>query len=95
MRDHELNTVLKAYSETWRRYISPPAMQGPEPVLSKQARAAINRLEAEASRVPDPGGPISNYTNALAAWAASSHPEIDWPEMYRHVLDRLMFERFW
>lgn len=38
---------------------------------------------------------MSNYTAALAAWASANHPEMDWPEMYRHVLDRLLFERFW
>lgn len=91
MEDQELNAVLRACSEAWSRYISPPAMQGPEPVLPARARAAINKLEAEASRVPDPGGPLSNYSDALKAWAVANHPEIDWLEMHRHIVDRLIF----
>jgi hypothetical protein len=67
-------------------------MQGVEPVLPAQARAAINKLQAEASRVSDPGGPISNYSDALAAWAAVNHPEIDSLEMNRHILHKLIFD---
>lgn len=92
MDDQELNSVLRGYSEAWSRYISPPAMQGVEPVLPAQARAAINKLQAEASRVSDPGGPISNYRDALAAWAAANHPEIDSLEMNRHILHKLIFD---
>lgn len=92
MDDQKLNAVLRAYSEAWSRYISPPALQGVEPVLPAQARAAINNLQAEASRVPDPGGPLSNYSDALAAWAATNHPEIDWLEMHRHILGKLIFD---
>jgi len=67
-------------------------MQGVEPVLAAQARAAINKLQAEASRVPDPGGPLSNYSDALAAWAAINHPDIDAREMDRHILYKLIFD---
>jgi hypothetical protein len=42
--------------------------------------------------VPDPGGPLSNYSDALAVWAAANHPEIDWLELHRHVLDKLIFD---
>lgn len=73
MNDQELNAALRGYSEAWSQYVSPPAMQGMEPVLRAQARAAINKLQAEASRVPAPGGLISDYSDALAAWAATNH----------------------
>ena len=92
MDDQDLNSVLRGYSEAWSRYIFPPAMQGVEPVLPAQARAAINKLQAEAGRVSDPGGPISNYSDALAAWAAANHPEIDSLEMNRHILHKLIFD---
>lgn len=92
MDDQELNAVLRAYSEAWSRYISPPALQGVEPRLPAQAQAAINKLQTEASRVPDPGGPLSNYSDALAAWAGANHPKIDWLEMNRHVLHKLIFD---
>lgn len=92
MDDQELNAVLRGYSEAWSRYISPPAMQGVEPVLPPRARAAINRLQAEASRVPDPGGPLSNYSDALTTWAAVNHPDIDALEMNRHILHKLIFD---
>jgi hypothetical protein len=42
--------------------------------------ATIRALQAEADRVPDPGGPIPNYIDALHAWAAT-HPEVDPSEM--------------
>jgi hypothetical protein len=67
-------------------------MQGVEPVLPAQARAAINKLQAEASRVPDPGGPLSNYSDALRTWAAANHPGIDALEMNRHILSQLIFD---
>lgn len=92
MDDQELNAVLRGYSEAWSRYIFPPAMQGAEPVLPAQARAAINKLQAEASGVPDPGGPLSNYNDALATWAAVNHPDIDALEMNRHILHKLIFD---
>lgn len=92
MDDQELNAVLRGYSQAWSRYVSPPAMQGVKPRLPAQAQAAINKLQAEAGRVPDPGGPLSNYSDALAAWAAVNHPEIDWLEMNRHILHKLVFD---
>lgn len=92
MDDQELNAVLRGYSEAWSKYISPPAMQGVEPVLPAQARAAINKLQSEAGRVPDPGGPLSNYSDALATWAAVKHPDIDALEMNRHILHKLIFD---
>jgi hypothetical protein len=94
MDDQELNAVLKRYSEAWRRYMSPPAvMQGEKPALPAQAQAAINTLRAEADRaVPDPGGPLTNYSAALYAWAAANHPDIDPMEMNRHILDKLIID---
>lgn len=92
MDDKELNKVLKVHSEAWRQYISVPTIPPVEPKLSTDVRAAINKLRAEADHVPDPGGPLSNYSDALAAWAAASHPEIDWLEMDRYVVDKLIFD---
>ena len=92
MDDQELNAVLKRYSEAWRQYMSPPAMQGEKPALPAQAQAAINKLQAEANRVPDPGGPLTHYGAALAAWAAANHPDIDSMEMNRHILDKLVLD---
>jgi hypothetical protein len=92
MDDQELNKVLRGYSEAWSRYISVPTSPRVEPALPPEARSAINRLRAEANRVPDPGGPLSNYSDALAVWAAANHPEIDWLELHRHVLDKLIFD---
>lgn len=63
--------------------MSLPAMQGEKPALPAQAQAAINKLQAEANRVPDPGGPLANYSAALATWAAANHPDIDSMEMNR------------
>ena len=40
----------------------------------------VRALQAEADRVPDPGGPVKNYIDALHAWAAT-HPEVDPNEM--------------
>lgn len=92
MDDKELNNVLRTYSEKWRRYVSVPASPRVEPKLQPEAQAGINKLRTEAERVPDPGGPLSNYSDALAEWAAANHPEIDWPEMHRHILDKLIFD---
>lgn len=92
MDDGELNTALRAYSEAWRQYISMPASLRVEPVLPAKARAAINKLRAEADRVQDPGGPINNYSDALAAWAAANHPRIDSNEMFMHIVDKLIFD---
>ncbi|MFP5312546.1 MAG: hypothetical protein ACLGH7_09105 [Actinomycetes bacterium] len=92
MDDQELNAVLKRYSGAWRRYMSRPAMQGEKPALPAQAQAAINKLQAEANRVPDPGGPLTNYSAALAGWAAANHPDIDSMEMSRHILDKLVLD---
>ncbi|MEJ1179266.1 MULTISPECIES: hypothetical protein [unclassified Pseudarthrobacter] len=93
MDDKELNKVLRAYSEAWRRYISVPTSPRVEPKLHPEARAAINKLRTEAERVPDLGGPILNYSHALAAWAAANHPEIDSSEMSRHITDKLVFDQ--
>lgn len=92
MDDQELNKVLRAYSETWSRYISVPTNPRLEPALPTEARSAINKLRAEANRVPDPGGPLSNYSDALAVSAAANHPEIDGLKLHRHVLDKLIFD---
>jgi len=92
MDDDELNTALRTYSEAWRQYISMPANLRVEPILPAKARAAINKLRAEAAHVPDPGGPIGNYSDALAAWAAANHPKIDPHEMFMHIVDKLIFD---
>ena len=93
MDDPELTVVLKRYSEAWSRYImSPRPVQGEKPALPAQAQAAISRLRAEADRVPDPGGPLTNYSAALAAWAAANHSDLDSMEMNRHILDKLIFD---
>jgi hypothetical protein len=93
MDDKELNKVLRAYSEKWRRYVSVRASPRVEPKLHPEAQAAINKLQTEAERhVRDPGGPLSNYSDALAAWAAANHPEIDSSEMSRHITAKLVFD---
>jgi hypothetical protein len=93
MDDDELITALRAYSEGWRQYISMPASLRVKPVLPPaQVRAAIDKLRAEADRVQDPGGPISNYIDELAAWAKANHPRIDSNEMFVHILDKLIFD---
>ncbi|MHA7284598.1 hypothetical protein [Arthrobacter sp. TMS2-4] len=50
----------------------------------------LRALEAEARRVPDPGGPLSNYSDALEAWAAT-HPELPYRRL-KPIIDRLMWE---
>jgi len=50
--------------------------------------ASIRALQDEADRVPDPGGPLTNYIDALRAWAAT-HPEID-PSAMRTITDPLI-----
>lgn len=37
----------------------------------QQLLAAVRALHAEAQRVPDPAGPLGNYADALADWAAT------------------------
>jgi hypothetical protein len=66
-----------------------------EPKLHPDAQKAINKLRTEAERVRDPGGPLSNYSDALAAWAAANHPEIDSSEMSRHITNKLELDHFW
>lgn len=50
--------------------------------------AAIRALPAEAERVPDPGGPIKNYIDAISAWE-KTHPEID-PRAMSTITDPLV-----
>ena len=90
MVDEELSAALRAHYEAWYQYRYDPARQRGEAVLSGKERflaavgsergpellAAISALQAEADRVPDPGGPLTNYIDALHAWAAT-HPEVD------------------
>lgn len=94
MVDEELSAALRAYSEACYQYRYDATRRRGEAVLSKKERflaivgfdrgqelwAAIRALQAEADRVPDPGGPIKNYIDALHAWAAT-HPEVDPREM--------------
>lgn len=94
MVDEELSAALRAYSEAWFQFRYDPARQSGESVPSVKERflaavgsdrgpelwAAICALQAEADRVPDPGGPIRNYIDALHAWA-DTHPEVDPSEM--------------
>ena len=94
MVDEELSAALRVYYEAWYQFRYDPARQRGEAVLSERERflaavgsdrgqelwAAIRALQAEADRVPDPGGPIANYIDALHDWAAT-HPEVDPREM--------------
>lgn len=50
----------------------------------------LQKLEAEARRVPDPGGPLDNYSAALEAWAAT-HPELPYRRL-KPIIDRLTWE---
>ena len=50
----------------------------------------LQKLEAEARRVPDPGGPLSDYSAALVAWAAT-HPELPYRRL-SPIIDRLVWE---
>lgn len=82
MVDEELSAALRAYQEAWYQYHYDPARQRGEAVRSGKERflaavgsergselwAAIRALQAEADRVPDPGGPLTNYIEALSAW---------------------------
>lgn len=90
MDDKHLNATLKAHSEALHQYFSDPASSRKEPVLSAQVQAALNKLRTEANRVPDPGGPIGNYGDALHVWAKANHPEIDGGVMARFVIRGLM-----
>lgn len=104
MLDEELTAALRAHREARYAYAPDPARQRGEPVPSGDERflaavgarrgqkllAAIRALDAEARRVPDPGGPLGNYADALSAWAAT-HPEID-PDELRRITDQLLWE---
>lgn len=81
MLDKELNAALKVRSGAWRQYHDDPARSRGVPVSSVGLLAALRALEAEARSVPDPGGPLTNYIDALRAWAAT-HPEIDSSELW-------------
>lgn len=90
MVDEELSAALRAYYTAWFEYRYDPARRRGEAVPSGKKRflaaigsergpklwATIRALEHEAGRVPDPGGPLTNYIEALDAWAAT-HPEVD------------------
>ncbi len=91
MNDKQLNAALRSHSKAWHKYLADPANRGEEPVLPTQVRAAINEVRAEARRrVRDSGGPLSDYSDALSAWAAANHPDIDSYEMYRHITSDLI-----
>lgn len=90
MVNEELSAALKAYGEAYRQWRYDPARMRGESVPSSYERflaavgsergpdlwAAIRALKAEAERVPDPGGPIKNYIDAISAWE-KTHPEVD------------------
>jgi hypothetical protein len=94
MVDEELSAALRAYYGAWYQFRYGPARQRGEAMLSEKELflaavgsdrgpelwAAIRALQAEADRVPDPGGPITNYIDALHPWAAT-HPEVAPSEM--------------
>jgi hypothetical protein len=94
MVDEELSAALRVYREAWHDYTHDPARRRGEPVPSADERflagvgaergqellAAVRALHGEAQRVPDPGGPLGNYADALRDWAAT-HPEDDLSEM--------------
>jgi hypothetical protein len=50
----------------------------------------LRALEAEANHVRDPGGPITDYSAVLYAWAAT-HPEVPANEL-RRITDKLIFD---
>ena len=102
MVDEELSAAVRAHYEAWYQYRYDLARMRGEAVPSGKERffaavgsergpelwAAIRELQAEADRVPDPGGPPGNYIDALNAWA-STHPEID-PSAMRFITDPLI-----
>lgn len=106
MVDDELSAALRAYREAWRDYTHDPARRRGAPVPSgderflgeigaergQQLLAAVRALHVEAQRVPDPGGPLGNYADALADWAAA-HPEVDPSEMRRITRELLWGHR--
>jgi hypothetical protein len=102
MVDEELSAALKVHYKAWYEYRYDPARQRGDAVPSGKERflaavgsergpelwASIRALQDEADRVPDPGGPLTNYIDALRAWAAT-HPEID-PSAMRTITDPLI-----
>jgi hypothetical protein len=88
--DEELSAALSSYYDAWYQYRYDPARLRREVAPSGDKRfleavgsergpkllAAIRELQAEADQVPDPGGPLTNYIDALQTWAAT-HPEVD------------------
>jgi hypothetical protein len=102
MVDEELSAAVRAHYEAWYQYRYDLARMRGEAVPSGKERfsrrsvpsevrsygPAIRELQAEADRVPDPGGPLGNYIDALNAWA-STHPEID-PSAMRFITDPLI-----
>ncbi|TLM87657.1 hypothetical protein [Pseudarthrobacter sp. NamE5] len=102
MIDEELSAALAAYRDAWEQCKKQPPhrpgeMPTPEDLFlanfgterGQSFLPTIHALHAEAQRVPDPGGPLGNYSNALATWA-DTHPEVD-----RQVLHRLIRELLW
>lgn len=90
MVNEELSAALEVYREAWWQWRYGPERMRGEAVPSLEERflaavgsergpdlwAAIRALQAEAERVPDPGGPLKNYIDAISAWA-KTHPEVD------------------
>ena len=93
--DQELSAALRVHYKACYDYRWDAARRRGEPVPSVADRflaevsaergpallASIAALIGEARRVPDPGGPLGAYGDALSRWAAT-HPEIDPREMH-------------
>jgi hypothetical protein len=98
MLDEELNAALKVHREVGQQYAKDRARHSAAPAptsdelflaaigtgAGQRLLADIRALHGEARRVPDPGGPIGNYIDALMAWAGT-HPEVDPSEMQRII----------
>lgn len=90
MVDEEPSAALNACAEARHQYHYDAVRRRGEAVVSAKERfpaavgsdrgqklwAAVRALQAEAEQVPDPGGPIKNYNDALIVWEAT-HPEVD------------------
>ena len=92
MVDEELSEALRAYSEACYQYHHDAMLRRGEVALPVKERflaavgsdrgqelwATIRALQAEADRVPDPGGPIPNYIDALHAWVVHPGSSLCW-----------------
>lgn len=98
--DEELSAAMALYGQAdqaWRQAWRPGT--GPSVAVrfltacdSPQRVELLVRVEGlieEADRVPDPGGPIGVYLEAVHQWV-TSHPEID-PVSFDWLVHRLAF----